>query len=373
MKTVLVTGSDGFIGKNLCAALAQDKELNIIKFTRQNTTNDLEEYVKKADFIYHTAGVNRPESDKEFETDNTDLTKTILKYLSKHNKNTPLLITSSAQSTLNNPYGISKKNAEAAVFEWVKISNAKVFVYRLPGVFGKWCKPNYNSVVATFCHNIANELPVTMSDPSHELNLVYIDEVIASFIDTMNGNVSPGSDGFCTIPNNYTITLQQLKDTIESFKNSRKTLVMPDLEDKLNKYLYATFTSYLPTDKFSYELTKNSDDRGWLTEFIKSNQFGQIFISKTKPGVTRGEHWHNTKIEKFFVIEGDAEILFRKIGDTSDKKIRYKVSGKDLTPVDIPAGYVHSIKNIGKSNLLTIFWADEILDKNNPDTYYEKV
>ncbi len=373
MKTVLITGASGFIGQNLCATLERDGNLSILKFNIENTEQELREYVERADFIFHLAGVNRPETEVEFIEGNTNLTQTIVRLLRESKKTTPLLITSSIQAELDNPYGRSKHAAEALVIDWAKETKADAYVYRLPNVFGKWCRPNYNSVVATFCYNIANGLPVAVNDPNHEMTLVYIDEVVADFTRAMEGKVQPHEDSFCYIPQTYKATLQEIKESLEAFNESRISLVMPNLESNFSKYLYATFTSYFATDGFSYPLKTNTDDRGWLAEFIKSKQFGQVFVSKTKPGISRGNHWHHTKIEKFLVVDGQADVCFRKVGDSSDKVLTYSVSGDKLTVLDIPVGYVHSIKNTGSTDLTTIFWADEILDTSRPDTYYEEV
>lgn len=372
MKTVLVTGSSGFIGKNLCAKIEQLKDIEILHFDHDDTVKDLEKFLDKADFIFHLAGINLPKDDKEFDTGNRGLTEDIIKYLENQHKTTPILITSSIQADLDNPYGNSKKAAEDIILKFSKENKSPAYIYRLPNVFGKWCKPNYNSVVATFCHNISHNLPVTMSDPSREMDLVYIDEVISEFIDSYLGKVEIQEDGYCYIPRSFKITLQELKSKIEAFHNNRSSLIMPNLEDDFSRFLYATYTSYLPEDSFDYQLNTSVDNRGWLAEFIKSKQFGQIFISKTKPGITRGNHWHHTKIEKFLVVAGEAKISFRKINDQNEV-IEYNVSGNKLTVLDIPAGYTHSIKNIGDEDLMTIFWADEIFDNNNPDTYYEEV
>lgn len=373
-KTVLVTGANGFIGKNLCAQLNLLEDVTLLTFTRENAPTDLEELVNQADFIFHTAGVNRPESEDEFRTGNIDITQRIVDALEASGKRTPILLTSSAQAILDNPYGRSKRSAEEIVSTWSSQSSSPVYIYRLPGVFGKWCRPNYNSVVATFCNNMAKGLPIQVSDPSHIITLVYIDDVISGFISHLAGGASiSNEDGnFYSITPTFDVSLGDLKSRIETIKDIRETSIVPDLEDKLNKYLYATFVSYLDTDNFSYELKKNSDNRGWLVEFIKSHQAGQIFISKTKPGISRGDHWHHTKIEKFLVIEGMGEISFRNKIDKQDI-ITYNVDGETPTVLDIPTGYVHVIKNTGKSDLITLFWANEMLDKEHPDTYYEKV
>lgn len=371
MKKVLVTGASGFIGKNLCAELEQNADLDVIRFDRTGNEEELAQHVDAADFIFHLAGVNRPKDDSEFKRGNEELTSQIISQLEKKGKQTPVLLTSSIQADLDNPYGVSKKAAEDIVMKYGKTANANVFIYRLPNVFGKWCKPNYNSVVATFCHNITHNLPITVSDPSHKITLAYIDDVVSQFVAALHDKVTPEADGFCYIPETNEMTLQELKDIITIFRESRTNLTMPDLASSHMRNLYATFTSYFSTEDFSYELQTSTDDRGWLAEFIKSKNFGQIFISKTKPGITRGNHWHNTKIEKFLVVDGKAEITFRKVDE--ETVIRYEVSGEKLTVLDIPAGYVHAIKNIGDTELTTIFWADEILNKDKPDTIFVEV
>jgi UDP-2-acetamido-2,6-beta-L-arabino-hexul-4-ose reductase len=373
MKSVLVTGSKGFIGKNLVATLRLKDDVSLLEFNRESPIDQLEGLIKEADFIYHLAGVNRPESEDEFEIHNKNLTQNIVEILRSNHLQTPLLITSSTQAELDNSYGKSKKAAENAVFEWHAESNAPTYVYRLPGVFGKWCKPNYNSVVATFCYNIANDLDVQVSDPEKVLTLAYIDDVISDFTSLLD---APSGVDYAVIQNvsrTFETSLGDLKSRIETLRDIRSNLIVPDLSDLLNKFLYATFISYLAKDEFSYELSKNSDDRGWLAEFVKSKSFGQVFISRTKPGITRGDHWHHTKIEKFFVVSGTAEITFRNKLNDDQEVIRYTVTGDEARVLDIPTGYVHAIKNIGDDILVTIFWANEILDKDNPDTYYEKV
>ena len=372
MKNVLITGADGFIGKNLSIRLQQDKSVKVSKFTLDNSPQELERLVAEADFIYHLAGVNRPTDVKDFSTHNTDLTLEIVRILKENNLKTPVLITSSAQATLDNPYGKSKLAAEEAIFAWAKESGAPSYVYRLPGVFGKWARPDYNSVVATFCNNIAHNKEIKISDPNHEITLVYIDDVVEQFYSILNEKPSSINEPAYVTPT-FTLTLAELSERIYAISKIRQTLVIPDLSDDLNKYLYATFLSYLDTDNFSYSLSKNTDDRGWLAEFIKSDHFGQIFISKTKPGITRGDHWHHTKLEKFLVVEGTAEINFRNVLDENKDIITYEVSGHNATVVDIPPGYTHSITNTGETELITLFWANEIFNKDRPDTIYEKV
>jgi UDP-2-acetamido-2,6-beta-L-arabino-hexul-4-ose reductase len=371
MPTVLVTGAEGFIGKNLRARLGQDKDLDVLCFDRDNKESELAGLVKQADFVFHLAGINRPTDESEFDTGNRGLTEQLLEHISASGKQIPVLITSSIQAELDNPYGRSKKAAEEAVAAWAKDNDAPAYIFRLPNVFGKWCRPNYNSVVATFCNNIATGQEITINDPSAAVTLAYIDDVVETFYQTYKGAVSPGKDGFCAIERTATLTLQELADKLYAFRDSRETLVMPDFAAPFDRFLYATFTSYFDTKDFSYPLDMKTDDRGWLAEFIKSPHFGQVFVSRTKPGISRGNHWHHTKIEKFFVVAGSADITFRLYG--SDEILTYSVSGDKLEVVDIPAGYVHAITNTGDTDLITLFWSDEILDPNHPDTYYEEV
>ncbi len=371
MTTVLVTGASGFIGKNLCVSLKLRENMRVLEYGRENSLEQLDEFINKADFIYHLAGVNRPKDEEEFQLVNSGLTERVVEALRSNHKKIPILLSSSTQAEMNNPYGRSKVTAEKMLLEWSEESESPVYIYRLPGVFGKWCKPNYNSVVATFCNNIANNLPIEVSDSSHSITLTYIDDIVSEFIDKLDNRDAPLSR-FCEVPTTFKTTLGELKDRIIALRDIRSTLVVPSLEDNFNKYLYATYLSYLRKDDFAYELTMHSDDRGSLTEFIKSASFGQIFTSTTGPGVSRGNHWHHTKIEKFFVISGEAEVSFRNKVDSAEI-IRYNVSGSKPTVVDVPTGYVHAITNTGDSDLITLFWANEILDKQRPDTYYEQV
>lgn len=371
MKTVLITGANGFIGKNLVATLERMEDVEILKYGSENTIEQLEELVEKADFVFHLAGVNRPKDVKEYETGNKGFTEQLLRILKEKNKKVPVLLSSSIQATLDNPYGTSKKAAEDAVFQYGKETGANVYVYRLPNVFGKWCKPNYNSVVATWCYNIANNLPIQINDPSTKLTLVYIDDVIEEFINALYGKENQDVNGFCSVKRTFQVTLGELADILYSFKKSRETLVMPNLEGDFERFLYATYISYLPKGEFGYHLDMKRDNRGWLAEFIKSNQFGQIFISRTKPGITRGNHWHHTKVEKFLVIEGEAVIKFRSIHGS--EVIEYRVSGEELRVIDIPPGYTHSITNVGETDVITLFWANEIFDPEQPDTYFLEV
>jgi len=371
MKTVLVTGADGFVGRNLVAHLQLDEDIRLLRFDINNTEQALVSYLEQADFVFHLAGVNRPEHEEEFQTGNAGLTSKIVEILKKAEKKTPVVLSSSIQATLDNPYGRSKKQAEDHVLAYGQQTGAPVYVYRLPGLFGKWSRPNYNSVVSTFCYNISRDLPIQINNPDQLLTLAYIDDVVAEFRATMHGEAQRDQDGFCYIPRTFQITLQALADLIRSFRASRHTAVLPDMGDPLTKRLYSTYLSYLKTDNFSYFADMKSDNRGWLVELLKSPHMGQIFVSQTKPGITRGGHYHHTKVEKFVVVQGQAVIRFRQIN--ADDIIEYPVSGDKIEIVDIPPGYTHEITNIGETDVITLFWVNEIFDPDNPDTYYLKV
>jgi UDP-2-acetamido-2,6-beta-L-arabino-hexul-4-ose reductase len=371
MSTVLVTGSDGFIGRNLIAHLGNRANVNVIRYDIGNSKEDLWKGLNEVDFIFHLAGVNRPKDISEFEIGNKELTEEIVEYLCKKGKTTPLLISSSIQAALANPYGKSKLGAEKAVFTYERQTGARIFVFRIPNIFGKWCRPNYNSVVATWCHNTTHSLPIKIDNPNTELTLAYVDDVINAFLSAFDGLIYPDKDDFCKVPIIYKRTLGNISESLSSFSDSRVSLVIPAFTDDFERKLYATWLSYLPEDKFEYTLEMKRDDRGWLSEFIKSKAFGQVFISKTKPGITRGNHWHHTKVEKFLVVLGRGLIRFRKID--SSEVLDYHVSGEDLRVVDIPVGYTHSITNIGDGDLITLFWADEIFNPDASDTYFLEV
>ena len=367
MKTVLVTGAKGFVGKNLVVVLKRRTEVTVIEHDLDSPAGLLEEGLGKADVIYHLAGVNRPERIEEFTEGNFDLTRQVCAALHRLGRTPLLVLSSSTQAAMDNPYGLSKRHAEDAVFSFGREEGASVFVFRLPGVFGKWCRPNYNSVVATFCHNIARDLPIAISDPTREIELVYIDNVVRAFIDVMDGRL-PASEGkhFIAEPT-YRLSLGILAKTIQSFRDSRVSLALPDMSDPLTRALYATYVSYLPADTFAYALNQRIDPRGELAELLKSHHIGQIFVSRTRPGITRGNHYHDTKVEKFLVLEGNAMIRFRHImaGDV----IEYPVSGCEFRVVDIPPGYTHSIENVGKTDMMVLFWADEVFNPDMPDTF----
>ena len=367
---ILITGAKGFVGKNMIAELRNQGYHDLLEFDVETDPELLDNFTHECSFVFHLAGVNRPQEQSEFMTGNFGFTSLLLDKL-KHNQNkAPILITSSTQAALDNPYGQSKKAGEDLIFAYGKDNDINVFVYRLPNVFGKWCRPNYNSAVATFCHNIANELPVQVNDPEVIMNLVYIDDIMASFINKLK-NGTAKEENFETVDPTHTIQLGDIVKLIEGFKESRKNLLLPDLGDAFTKKLYSTYLSYLPEVKFSYLLKMNTDDRGSFTEFIKSPDRGQVSVNVSKPGITKGNHWHHTKNEKFLVVSGIGVIRFRKIN--SDLVTEYHVSGDKLEVVDIPVGYTHNIENLGQSDMVTVMWVNEVFDRDRPDTFFEKV
>jgi len=366
---ILITGAKGFIGKNVVAEMSD--KYNLLKYDINNTYEELIHYIIQADFIFHLAGINRPLNEKEFETGNKGFTEQIIDLIKQNNKNIPLLITSSIHAEKDNAYGRSKKAAEDALFAYAKETGNKVYIYRLPNVFGKWCRPNYNSAVATFCYNISHNLPIQVNDPEYLLPLVYIDDILNEMKQAIKNNPNINEDGYCYIPITHTIKLQELVDMIYSFKESRNNLNIPNMSNELEKKMYATYISYLEKDDFKYPLKMNIDNRGSFTEFIKTINNGQVSVNISKPGITKGNHWHHTKNEKFLVVSGKGIIQFRNINE--EDVIEYFVSGDKLEVVDIPTGYTHNIINIGDTDMVTIMWANECFDPNNPDTYYEEV
>jgi len=378
---ILITGAKGFIGKNLTVALENMKSGNdkthpeicvdeLYCYDVDTDPNLLYEYCMKADFVLHLAGVNRPENTDEFMKGNFGFTSTLLDTLKKHNNTCPIMISSSTQATLDNPYGQSKKAGEDLLFAYSKETGAKVLVYRFPNVFGKWCRPNYNSAIATFCNNIANDLPIHVNDPSANMTLVYIDDVIAELIRALCGNET--RDGvYCRVPIEHKVTLGEIVDLIRSFKTSRDERSIPDMSDAFTKKLYATYLSYLPTDKFSYPLKMNVDARGSFTEILRTTDRGQFSVNISKPGITKGNHWHHTKNEKFVVVSGTGVIRFRKPDET--KVYEYFVSGDKIEVVDIPTGYTHNIENLGDTDLVTFMWCNECFDPDHPDTIFLEV
>ncbi len=378
---ILVTGAKGFVGKNLIAQLNNIKfgkernsnlssELLIYEYDVDTNPELLDLYTKDCDFVCHLAGVNRPQNESEFMEGNFGFTSTLLESLKKNGNKAPVLVSSSVQAALDNPYGRSKKAGEDLIFEYGKENGVEVLVYRLSNVFGKWCRPNYNSAVATFCNNIANGLDITVNDPEVVMNLVYIDDVVDEFINAMCGNANK-KDGYCYVPVVHTVKLGRIVELIYSFKESRNNLSVPKLDDGFEKALYSTYLSYLPKDEFSYPLKMNVDNRGSFTEIIRTADRGQFSVNISKPGITKGNHWHHTKNEKFVVVSGKGLIQFRKIG--TDEVIDYYVSGDKIEVVDIPTGYTHNIINLGETDLVTFMWCNECFNPDKPDTYFEEV
>lgn len=367
---ILVTGAKGFIGKNLIAELRNQDYSDIFEYDVDTDPSLLDEYCKTADFVFHLAGVNRSKEQSEFMKGNFGFTSTLLDTLKKSNKTCPIMISSSIQAELNNPYGKSKKAGEDLIFAYSNETGAKVLVYRFPNVFGKWCRPNYNSAIATFCYNIANDLPITVNDRNEIMNLVYIDDVVKELVNALNGKEKVAGD-FCEVPVVYKISLGEIVDLIYSFKSSREKRSILNMSDEFTKKLYSTYLSYLPKDQFSYLLSMNTDNRGSFTEFIKTHDREQVSVNISKPGITKGNHWHHTKNEKFLVVSGTGVIRFRKID--SDEVIEYYVSGEKMEVVDIPPGYTHNIENLGETDMVTVMWANECFDPEKPDTYYLEV
>ena len=367
---VLVTGAKGFIGKNLIQELKHKDYIEIYECDIDTTQEELEEYTKKCEFVFHLAGVNRPENEEEFMKGNFGFTSKLLDLLELNNNKCPIMISSSIQAALDNPYGKSKKAGEDLIFEYGKRNNVKVLVYRFQNVFGKWCRPNYNSAVATFCHNIARNLNITVNDPEVIMNLIYIDDVVNELVNALEGKENI-EDNYCSVKPVYTIKLRKIVELLNSFKESRENLQLPDVKDEFSKKLYSTYLSYLPENEFSYSLKTNIDNRGSFTEMLKTLERGQISVNISKPGIVKGNHWHNTKNEKFIVVSGKGVIRFRKVD--SDRVIEYYVSGEKIEVVDIPVGYTHNIENTGDTDLVTIMWANEVFDPEKPDTYFLEV
>ncbi|ACJ77248.1 capsular biosynthesis protein [Bacillus cereus] len=367
---ILVTGAKGFLGRNLIAELKNRGYNNVFEFSRESDKSDLEKYAKDCDFVFHLAGVNRPQDEQEFMEGNFGFTSELLELLKRHNNKAPVLMTSSIQAERDNLYGKSKKAGEELVFNYYNEVGAKVYVYRLSNLFGKWSKPNYNTVVATFCHNISRGLDIQINDPDVELNLCYIDDLIEEFFRALNDNPTMQGD-YCIVPITHMVKLGELACIIKGFKESRTNLVIPNMENTLIKKLYSTYLSFLPEDQFSYDLKMHSDPRGSFTEFIRTAERGQVSVNVSKPGITKGNHWHHTKNEKFLVVSGEGLIRFRRLDSTDI--IEYRVSGEKLQVVDIPVGYTHSIVNIGECDLVTVMWVNECFDPEKPDTYMLEV
>ena len=379
---ILVTGAHGFVGKNLCEALknirsGKDKTRNIkideiYEYDIDTNKELLDTFCEDTDFVFHLAGVNRPKDEKEFMEGNFGFTSELLEKLKKHGNKAPIMISSSIQAALDNPYGKSKKAGEELIFSYGRENGIRTLVYRFPNVFGKWCRPNYNSAVATFCYNIAHDLPITVNDPSHMMTLVYIDNILDELICSLSGKENRIGD-YCFVKTEHKVTLGEIADLLYSFKESRNSKMIPDMtEGSFSKKLYSTYLSYLSPDNFSYKLKMNKDERGSFTEILRSLSAGQFSVNISKPGITKGQHWHHTKNEKFVVVSGRGLIRLRKIG--TNETVEYEVSGDEITVVDMIPGYTHSIINLSDTeNLVTFMWCNECFDPSKPDTFFEEV
>ena len=396
---ILVTGAKGFVGKNLVCALNNLKdgkdrtrpELKIdavYEYDIENTAAELDEYCAQADFVFNLAGVNRPKDSEEFKKGNFGFASLLLDTLKKHGNKCPVMLSSSIQATLigryDGEYGRSKKAGEELFFDYAKETGAKVLVYRFPNLFGKWCRPNYNSAVATFCYNTAHDMPITINDRATELELLYIDDLIFEMCDALEGKehraefdgvktVLSESGKYCAAPITHRVTLGEIADLLETFGAQSKTLVVPEMpENSFAKKLYSTYLSYLPKEKIAIPLKMSADARGSFTELLKTEKCGQISVNISKPGITKGEHWHNTKWEFFIVVSGRALIEERKIG--TDEVLKFEVSGEKIEAVHMLPGYTHNIINLSDTeDLVTVMWANEAFNPARPDTYYEKV
>jgi UDP-2-acetamido-2,6-beta-L-arabino-hexul-4-ose reductase len=365
---ILITGADGFIAKNLIVQLEREDQCRLYTFTKDDSISLLQAYLKEVDFIFHLAGVNRPKKIEEFYRGNRDLTRVIVDTLQGCKRAVPIVFSSSIQVKLNNDYAKSKLEAEDILLKYAKESDAEVMIYRLPNVFGKWAKPNYNSVIATWCHNITRGLKIEVDDTSKELHLLYIDDLIGLFISELS---SKKRDLYSSIEPIYKRKLADIKNLLESFKDSRETLLVPEVANGFERALYATYLSYLPLDSFAYSLDGHKDNRGTFYEIIKTPNSGQFSLSTTAPGVVRGGHYHHTKNEKFLVVRGKAVIEFRHI--VTNERVVYEVSDEKMQIVEMIPGYTHNIKNLGDEEMILFLWANENFDSQNPDTYYEEV
>lgn len=386
---VLITGANGFVGRNLTQRLyalrdGRDRTRpalridELLLYTRETAPETLAAYCRSADFVVHLAGVNRPQDPEEFTTGNTDLTRTLLAQLRQSGNRCPVLLASSIQASLTgryagSPYGHSKRAAEALLRAYSEQTGAQGLIYRFPNLFGKWCRPNYNSVVATFCHNIARDMPITVSDPAAELELVYIDDLVDELLDAMEGHPHRADAGYFRVPVSHPVTLGEIVRLLRSFHDQPQTLLLPQIPDgSFAKKLYSTYLSYLPPEKVAFPLKMNVDARGSFTELLKTDACGQVSVNITKPGVTKGRHWHNSKWEFFIVVAGRGLIRERRIG--SDEVIEFAVSGERIEAVQMLPGYTHDIINLSDTeDLVTVMWANERFDPEHPDTYFEEV
>lgn len=396
---ILVTGAEGFVGKNLCASLKNIRDgkdrtrpeikiEEIFEYDINTKPELLDEYCRKADFVFNLAGVNRPQNTDEFMQGNFGFASKLLDTLKKYNNACPVMISSSIQATCigryDSEYGRSKKAGEELLFTYEEETGAKVFVYRFPNLFGKWCRPNYNSAVATFCNNIANDLPITVSDRNVQLELLYIDDLVAEMLDALENKehhcdfdgietVLKDEGRYCAVPVTHKVTLGEIVDLLEMFKNQTSTLIMPEIpENSFAKKLYSAFLSYLPKEKVAFPLKMNVDDRGSFTELLKTEKCGQFSVNISKPGITKGQHWHHSKWEFFIVVSGHGLIQERKIG--TDEVMNFEVSGEKIEAIHMLPGYTHNIINLSETeNLVTVMWANEQFDPGHPDTFFEIV
>ena len=397
---ILVTGAKGFVGQNLCAQLKNIRDgkakcygevavEEIFEYDIDSTVEELDAYCREADFVFNLAGVNRPQNTEEFMEGNFGFASILLETLEKHGNKAPVMLSSSIQATLagrfgDSEYGRSKRAGEELFFNYSVRTGARVLVYRFPNLFGKWCRPNYNSAVATFCNNIANDLPITVNDRSTELELLYIDDLVDEMIAALRGEehhcefegvetVLCDEGKYCAVPTTHKATLGEIVDLLEAFKAQPQTLVVPEIPyNSFAKKLYSTYLSYLPKEKVSFELKMNCDARGSFTELLRSEKCGQVSVNISKPGITKGEHWHNTKWEFFIVVSGKGLIQQRRVG--SDEVLNFEVSGEKIEAIHMLPGYTHNIINLSDTeDLVTVMWANEAFDPNKPDTYFEKV
>ena len=397
---ILITGAKGFVGKNLVAQLrtiAEGKNKSygeiaigeIFEYDIDSTAEELDDYCRRADFVFNLAGVNRPQNSEEFMQGNFGFASTLLETLKKHNNTCPVMLSSSIQATLvgryaDGEYGKSKKAGEELFFDYATETGAKVLVYRFPNLFGKWCRPNYNSAVATFCNNIANDLPIMVNDRSTMLELLYIDDLVDEMVAALKGEehhcefdgidtVLKADGRYCAAPITHKVTLGEIVDLLESFRKQPETLVVPEIPyNSFAKKLYSTYLSYLPKEKVAFPLKMNIDARGSFTELLRLEKCGQVSINISKPGITKGEHWHNTKWEFFIVVSGRGLIQQRRVG--SDEVLNFEVSGEKIEAVHMLPGYTHNIINLSETeDLVTVMWANEAFDPSKPDTYFEKV
>lgn len=369
-RKILITGAKGFVGKNLVLALKSLGFCCIYEYDVTNSEEEFEKFCEECDFVFHLAGVNRPQDPTDFIKGNYDFTAKLLNTLNKYSKKVPIVLTSSIQAALKNDYGNSKLKSEQLLRKYAKANKSNVLIYRLANLFGKECRPNYNSVIATFCYNIARGQPIQVNDARVKMKLIYIDDLINEFINCLDDKANVVNE-YCEVPIAYKTTLGFLAKTISDFGAMQNTLSLPYMADELTKKLYSTYLSYLKADELSYPLKMNIDERGSFSEVFKTESAGQISVNIIKPNIVKGNHWHNSKNEKFLVVNGSGVIRLRKKGES--QIYEYFVSGNKLEIINIIPGYTHNIANIGEADMITIMWANEIYNPDLPDTFFEKV